>query len=249
MTPEGILDVMSTVGLVGGMSWHSTAEYYRLVNERVAGARGGHASARLVLTSLDFAEVRRLQLAEDWDAAGDLLTSAALTCVAAGAEVVAICTNLMHKVAPRVEDGLAGTGVPLLHIADAVAAEASRAGASRVGLVATRWVMEEEFYAERLARHGVSTVVPDADERIEVDRVVFEELTQGVVRASSRAAYVAAIEGMAARGAEAVVLACTEIGLLLGPDDSPLPLVDSCAAHAAALADVALDLTPSAPGR
>ncbi len=239
---------MTILGLVGGMSWHSTATYYREINERVAGVRGGHASARLVLSSLDFAQVRRCQLDDDWDAAAALLTDAARGCVAAGADVVAICTNLMHKVAPQVE---AGIDVPLLHIGDAVAAEAARLGATRVGLLATRWVMEEPFYAERLARHGVGTVVPGPAERVEVDRVVFEELTRGVVREASRAAYVAAVEQMAAQGAEAVVLACTEIGLLLGPDDSPLPVIDSATAHARALADVALAgaLTPSASGR
>lgn len=244
---------MAILGLVGGMSWHSTATYYREINERVAGVRGGHASARLVLSSLDFEEVRRCQLRDDWETAAGLLTEAARGCVAAGAEVVAICTNLMHKVAPQVEASL---DVPLLHIADAVATEADRLGATRVGLLATRWVMEEPFYAERLARHGVGTVVPGPAERVEVDRVVFEELTQGVVRAPSRAAYVAAIEGMADQGAQAVVLACTEIGLLLDPDDSPLPVIDSATAHARALAELALGhtalpgaLTPSAPGR
>lgn len=229
-------------GLVGGMSWHSTTEYYRVLNERVAAARGGHASAQVVLRSVDFADVRACQLAEDWDGAADLLAAAALDCVAGGARTVAICTNLMHKVAPQVETALAGTGARLLHIADAVAAEVTALGASRVGLLASRWVMEEPFYAERLAAHGIATVVPDAATRTEVDRVVFDELTQGVVRPESRATYVAAVEAMAADGAEAVVLACTEIGLLLRPEDSPLPLVDSCTAHAGALADVALGL-------
>lgn len=232
-------------GLVGGMSWHSTIEYYRVLNERVAASRGGHASAQVVLRSVDFAEVRSCQLAEDWDRAADLLTAAALDCTAAGARTVAICTNLMHKVAPQVEDALAPTGARLLHIADAVAAQVATLGATRVGLLASRWVMEEPFYAERLAAHGIATVVPDAATRTEVDRVVFDELTQGVVRPASRAAYVAAVEAMAADGAEAVVLACTEIGLLLRPEDSPLPLVDSCTAHADALADAALGLAPA----
>lgn len=237
---------MTTIGLVGGMSWHSTLEYYRLINQRVADVRGGHASARIVVSSLDFAEVRERQLAEDWAGAAAQLVEAARGCVAAGADVLALATNLMHKVAPEVE---AAVPVPLLHIADAVGEEAIRLGAGTVGLLATRWVMEEPFYADRLGRHGVGTLVPGPLERVEVDRVVFEELTLGLVRPESRAAYVEAVEGMARRGAKAVVLACTEIDLLLSAEDCPLPLIDSCESHAKALADVALGLRPSAAGR
>ena len=228
---------METIGLIGGMSWHSTASYYRVLNEVVAERLGGHASASVVLRSLDFAEVRRLQEAGDWAGAGDLLIRAAGQCVAGGADVVAICTNLMHKVAPAVE---AAVDVPLLHIGDAVADVATGRGWSRLGVLGTRWVMEEDFYADRLARHGITAVVPGPDDRALVDRVVFDELTRGVVRDDSRASYVAVLERLAEQGAEAVVLACTEIGLLVGPDDSPLPLVDSAEVHARALAEVAL---------
>ena len=228
---------MQTIGLIGGMSWHSTASYYRIINETVAGRLGGHASASIALRSLDFAEVRRCQVEDDWVGAGDLLARAGRECVAGGADIVAICTNLMHKVAPAVE---AAIEVPLLHIADAVADVAARQGWERLGLLGARWVMEETFYADRLARHGISAVAPEADDRTLVDRVVFEELTQGRVLDASRDAYVAVIERLAARGAQAVVLACTEIGLLVGPDDSPLPLVDSAEVHARALAEAAL---------
>ena len=231
------MEHMETIGLIGGMSWHSTASYYRILNEVVAERLGGHASASVVLRSLDFAEVRRLQEAGDWAGAGDLLIRAAGQCVAGGADVVAICTNLMHKVAPAVE---AAVDVPLLHIGDAVADVANARGWSRLGVLGTRWVMEEDFYADRLARHGITAVVPGPGDRALVDRVVFDELTRGVVRDDSRASYVAVLERLAEQGAEAVVLACTEIGLLVGPDDSPLPLVDSAEVHARALAEVAL---------
>lgn len=229
---------MRTIGLVGGMSWHSTASYYARINEAVAAALGGHASARISLQSLDFAPVRDCQLRGDWAAAGALLSEAALRCQESGADVVAICTNLMHKVAPAVEAAL---DVPLLHIADAVARVATAAGWDRVGILGARWVMEETFYAERLARHGITALAPHRDDRVLVDRVVFDELTQGRVVPASRAAYQDVIGRLADRGAQAVVLACTEIGLLVAPGDSPVPLIDSASAHATALAAYALE--------
>ncbi len=232
---------MRTLGLIGGMSWHSTATYYRLINEAVAAERGGHASARIVLQSLDFSEIRACQVAGDWAGAGRLLAEAARRCTDSGADVVAICTNLMHKVAPVVE---AAVDVPLLHIADAVAAEAERRGWERLGILGTRWVMEEPFYSDRLARHGKKAVTPDEGDRMLVDRVVFEELTQGKVLDRSRAAYLDVVSRLAERGADAVVLACTEIGLLLDPEDSPLPVIDSAEVHARELARTAL--APSA---
>jgi aspartate racemase len=229
---------MRKIGLIGGMSWHSTLEYYRLINDAVSAELGGHHSARIALESLDFDQVRALQLAEDWDAAGDLLADAGRRLCAAGADTVLICTNLMHKVAPAVE---AAIDVPLLHIGDAVAGEARAAGIDTVGLLGTDWVMRERFYGDRLARHGVRTVAPDAADRQLVDRVVFEELTQGTVCDASRIEYVRVIESLAARGAQAVVLACTEIGLLVRPGDSPIPLIDSAHAHARAAARFALE--------
>ena len=233
-----------TLGLIGGMSWHSTATYYRLLNEAVAAERGGHASARIVLQSLDFSEIRACQVAGDWARAAALLAEAGRRCVDGGADVVAICTNLMHKVAPEVE---AAIDVPLLHIADAVAAEAERNGWSRLGILGTRWVMEEPFYADRLARHGKQAVVPDAADRELVDRVVFDELTQGKVTETSRAAYLDVVRRLAEQGAEAVVLACTEIGLLIGPDDSPLPIIDSAEVHALELARAVLAVPATTP--
>ena len=228
---------MRTIGLIGGMSWHSTMTYYRVLNESVARECGGHSSARIVLQSLDFAEVRDYQVSGDWDRAGALLRDAALNCQNSRADVVAICTNLMHKVAPQVEAALT---VPLLHIADAVAAEADRNGWTQLGILGTKWTMQERFYADRLARHGKVAVVPDDADCALIDAIIFDELTQGVVTEKSRAAFVRVIEGLATRGAEAVVLACTEIGLLLQPGQSPLPMIDSAEVHAAELARLAV---------
>lgn len=229
---------MRTVGLIGGLSWHSTLEYYRIVNERVAARRGGHASARIVLESLDFAEVRDCQTSGDWDRAGRLLADAARHLEASGADVLVICANLMHKVADAVEDAVE---VPLLHIADALAARAHAQGWTRLGLVGTWWVMDEAFYADRLRANGLTVVLPNQDDKVEVDRIVFEELTQGVVRDGSRAAYVEVLRRLEADGAEAIASACTELELLVGPGDSPLPLLESLRIHAEATADYALD--------
>ncbi|HEX6151848.1 aspartate/glutamate racemase family protein [Nocardioides sp.] len=233
---------MRTLGLIGGMSWHSTATYYRIINEVVADRLGGHASAPIALQSLDFATIRQCQVDGDWAGAGVLLGRAAQACVTGGADAVAICTNLMHKVAPAVESAV---DVPLLHIGDAVAGVASSHGWTRLGILGTRWVMEESFYADRLARHGITAVVPSEPERELVDRVVFDELTQGKIVDASRAAYVDVIERLASQGAEAVVLACTEIGLLVSGPDSPLPLICSADAHARALADFSLAPEPA----
>lgn len=228
---------MQTIGLIGGLSWHSTAAYYRRLNELAAAARGGHTSAKIAMASLDFAEVRACQIAEDYEGSGRLLAQAAAAVEAGGADFVAICSNLMHKNFAAVESAVA---IPGVHIADAVAREAARSGWSTLGLIGTRGVMEEPFYADRLARHGILVVTPDSEGRTTIDRVVFEELTQGVVTEGSRAAYVVQLEALAAAGAQAVVLACTEIGLLIGPDDSPLPLINSVEAHVQLLSAMAL---------
>ena len=233
---------MQTIGLIGGMSWHSTMTYYRVLNERVAAELGGHASAQISLQSLDFERIRECQVRGDWDGAGAILAQAGLACQASGADVVAICTNLMHKVAPAVEAAL---DVPLLHIADAVAGVATDNGWTRLGILGARWVMEETFYADRLAGHGIEALAPDAGDRDLIDRVIFDELTQGVCDGASRRGYVDAITRLQERGAQAVVLACTEIGLLVSADDSPLPMIDSALAHANALADVAVVSTSS----
>lgn len=226
------------VGLIGGMSWYSTIEYYRCVNAQVQERLGGHRSARLSVESLDFEEIRAAQVAEDWSRAGDVLAAAGERLQAGGAEALAICTNLMHKVAPEVA---ARTDVPLLHIADAVADDLRDRGVSSAALLGTRWVMEEDFYAERLASRGVEVVVPGRADRELVDRVIFDELTQGVATAASRAEFARIMTELAGRGAQAAVLACTEIEHLFrdGPA-APLPLVDSMAVHAGRIADFCL---------
>jgi len=226
-----------TIGLVGGMSWHSTATYYRRINEVVAAARCGHASARISLQSLDFAEVRACQERDDYAATARLIADAGRACVAGGADVVALCTNLMHK---NYDALAAAVDVPVVHIADAVAAVCRRDGHRTVGLLGARPVMEQDFYAARLAEHGIAVVVPDAAGRDEVDRVIFEEITRGTFLDTSRAAYVEVIADLAARGADVVALACTEIGLLVPPEASPLPSVDTALAHADLLAAISL---------
>jgi aspartate racemase len=228
---------MQTIGLIGGLSWYSTAEYYRMINERVQARLGGHASARIALQSLDFAEVRGYQTAGDWAAAGKLLAEAGRRCEAGGADVVGICSNLMHR---NAEDVAAAIDVPVLHIADAIAARAAAAGWTRLGLLGARWVMEEEFYVGRLRGAGLDIRTPGATDRGLVDRIIFDELTRGRVEEPSRASYRRIIEGLAAGGAEAIVLGCTEIELLIRPEDSPVPLLDSARIHAEALVDRAL---------
>jgi aspartate racemase len=232
---------MRTIGIIGGMSWDSSATYYRVINEEVRRRLGGHHCARLVLVSLDFGEIRELQKRCDWDAAGQRLADAARSLEAAGAELVVLATNLMHKAAPAIE---AATGLPLLHIADAVGARAREIGARRLGLLGARAVMEESFYADRLARAGIEVVAPRPDDRTTVDRVIFDELTRGVVTETSRTAYAQVVDRLRLAGAEAVVLGCTEIGLLIGPDDVSLPVIDSARAHALAAVGAALDAAP-----
>jgi aspartate racemase len=228
-----------TLGLIGGLSWHSTLEYYRIINERVAERRGGHASARIVMESLDFSVVRDCQVRGHWERAGALLAEAARHCETSGADVVVICANLMHKVADDVQSAV---DIPLLHIADALSDRARSQGFSRVGLVGTWWVMDEPFYADRLRANGLTVDLPSHQDKVEIDRIVFEELTQGRVLDGSRATYVEAVRRLQEAGSQALASACTELELLVGPDDSPLPLLESLRIHAEAAADLALDV-------
>lgn len=219
------------------MSWESTAQYYALINRHVREARGGLASAPLLLHSFDFSEIAALQKAGDWDALNDRLAQAALGLEQAGADAVVIATNTMHLCAPAIE---AVITVPLIHIADPLGSALHAAGHTKVGLLATRFTMEEPFYAERLARHGVEVVVPPTERRSEIHRVIFEELCVGDIRETSRAFYQSAIADLAARGASAIALACTEIMLLIEQGHSPLPLFDTTALHAQAAVQFAL---------
>ena len=229
---------MKTIGLLGGMSWESTLPYYRHINEAVRERLGGLHSARLVLYSLDFHEIEALQRQGDWAAAGTLLADAARRLESAGADFLLLCTNTMHKVADAIE---AASALPLLHIADPTAAAIQAAGLQRVGLLGTRFTMEQPFYRQRLEdRHGIQVLVPDEPDRAEVHRVIYEELCRGVVSDASWHAYRQVITRLVARGAQAVILGCTEIGLLVRADDAEVPLFDTCVLHAQAAAERAL---------
>ncbi|MFD8694807.1 aspartate/glutamate racemase family protein [Kitasatospora purpeofusca] len=228
---------MKTIGLLGGMSWESTATYYRLLNELTRDRLGGLRSAKCVLYSVDFAEVERLQVAGEWEAAGRLLAEAARAVEAAGAELLLICTNTMHKVADQVAGAVS---VPLLHLADATAAAVLAAGVTRVGLLGTAFTMEQDFYRDRLASHGLDVLVPDPAGRALVHRVIYEELCLGVVREESRAEYRRVIAELVAEGAQGVILGCTEIELLVGPGDSAVPVFPTTRIHAEAAVTAAL---------
>lgn len=230
---------MKTLGLLGGMSWESTVPYYRQINETVKERLGGLHSARLLLYSVDFADIERLQHAGDWEQAGRVLGEAARGLRLGGAELLVICTNTMHKVAAQVE---AISGLPLLHIADPTGAAIRAAGLQRVALLGTRFTMEQDFYRQRLSeRHGLEVLVPDADERERVHRVIYDELCLGTIRDASRQAYREIIAGLVARGAQGVILGCTEIGLLIGADDVEVPVFDTAALHARAAALAAIE--------
>ena len=225
------------IGMLGGMSWESSAVYYRLANELVRERLGGLHSARLVLASLDFADVEQLQMTGRWVEAGQLLAEAARGVEAAGAELLLICTNTMHKVADEVQ---AAVSIPLLHLADATAAAVASAGLSTVGLLGTAFTMEQDFYRERLAGHGLTVLVPPAEDRAEVHRIIYDELCLGVVREDSRQAYREVIARLCAAGAEGVVLGCTEIELLVTAADSPVPVFPTTRLHVEAAVTAAL---------
>lgn len=229
---------MRTLGLIGGMSWESTIPYYRIVNERVRQRLGGLHSAKLVLHSVDFADIEALQRADGWDTAGAILADAARGLRAAGADAIVVCTNTMHLVAPQIE---AAIDVPLLHIADATAARIRAAGLSCVALLGTRFTMERDFYRKRIEACGIEVIVPEAAQRDLVHRVIYEELCLGRILDASREAYRAIIDGLVARGAQGVILGCTEIGLLVGEGDATVPLFDTTRIHAEVAADWALD--------
>lgn len=229
--------VMRKIGLLGGMSWESTALYYRLLNEDVRDRLGGFHSARLVMASVDFAPIEAMQVAGDWEGAGALLAEEARSLEAAGAECLVLCTNTMHRVADAIE---AAVGIPLLHLADVTADAVHDAGLERVALLGTRFTMEQPFYADRLRSHGLQVLVPDEADRTRVHDVIYDELVLGVVRDESRAAYVDVVRRLVDSRADGVVLGCTEIELLIGPDDVDVPVFATTALHARAAVDFAL---------
>jgi len=228
-----------TLGLLGGMSWESTALYYRSINEGVRDRLGPLRSAELVMVSLDFGRIEACQRDGRWDDAGALLADAARRLQRAGAQGLVLCTNTMHKVAHHIE---AAVPLPLLHIGDPTGRAAQAAGARTVGLLATGYTMREPFYRERLEqRFGLEVLVPDEPEREAVHRIIYDELCAGIVRDASREVYVRAIARLCGRGAQAIILGCTEITMLVRPQDSPVPTLDTTALHAQAAVEFALD--------
>lgn len=229
---------MKRIGVLGGMSWESTATYYTELNRRAAAALGGLHSADLILASVDFAEIEELQRSGDWHTAGDLLASRAAELQRAGAELLILATNTMHLVADAIVEAVS---IPLLHIADPTGVAVRADGIDTVGLLATRFTMEQPFYRERLVESfGLDVLTPAASDRDDVHRIIYDELCHGVVSRTSRERYVDVIAGLVDRGARGVILGCTEIGLLISPDDVDVPVYDTTALHAAAAIDAAL---------
>lgn len=221
---------MKTIGMLGGMSWESTASYYRALNEGVRSVLGGLHSAKICMISVDFDEIEKLQHTGDWDKTGAILSAAAKSVEAGGADFLLICTNTMHKVASQIEQKIS---IPILHIADATAARLQEDKLNCVGLLGTRFTMEQDFYKGRLMdKFGIQVIVPNEDERTVVHEVIYDELCLGEIKDESRESYLRAIEGLKQRGAEAVILGCTEIALLVQQEHTPVPLYDTTDIHA-----------------
>ena len=229
---------MKTIGLIGGMSWESSIEYYRIINETVRDKLGGLHSAKSVMVSVDFAEIEALQHQGRWADATRLMIDAARNVERGGADFVLICTNTMHKMAGDVQQAI---NIPLLHIADATAAKIKAQGLSKIGLLGTKFTMEEDFYKGRLIdRHGLEVIIPSDRQRAMVHRVIYDELCLGQVKAESKAKYVELMAGFVEAGAEGIILGCTEIGLLVDAGDSSAPLFDTAYIHAVAAVEYAL---------
>lgn len=215
---------MKTIGLIGGMSWESSLEYYRLINEEVKSRLGGLHSAKCLLYSVDFAEIERYQAQGDWQSAGELLGTVAQSLEKAGAEIIVICTNTMHKVIGHIE---AKTSLPILHIADATANQIQKSNMRTVGLLGTKYTMEQEFYKSRIASYGIGVLIPTEEERYTINQIIFEELCLGKIKESSRDYYKNVIKNLVNNGAKGIILGCTEIGLLVSQEDSEVPLFDT----------------------
>ncbi|MBC3918320.1 aspartate/glutamate racemase family protein [Undibacterium sp. CY18W] len=229
---------MKTIGLIGGMSWESTIPYYRLINETIKEKLGGLHSARIILYSVDFHEIERLQYAGDWDAAGVILAQVSRSLELAGADFLVLCTNTMHKLAASIESAVA---IPLFHIADPTAQAIRQAGFGKIGLLGTRFTMEQDFYRERLrSQHGLDVLVPALADRGIVHQIIYEELCLGKINATSREHYRRIMAGLIENGAEAIILGCTEISLLVSQEDASVPLFDTTAIHARGAAEWAL---------
>ena len=230
---------MKTIGLIGGMSWESTVEYYRLLNETVRDRLGGFHSAKCVIVSVDFDEIEAMQSENRWEDATRAMTTAARQLENAGAEIILLCTNTMHKCAPGIQKE---TNLPFLHIADATAQAIKVQGLSKVGLLGTRFTMEESFIKDRLAdSFGLTVLIPDQNEREIIHRIIYEDLVQGIIHENSRQAYVQIINQLINRGAQGIILGCTEIGLLIRQEDVSVPVFDTTRIHAVSAVDFSLE--------
>ncbi|MET1180790.1 aspartate/glutamate racemase family protein [Peribacillus simplex] len=228
---------MKTIGLIGGMSWESSLEYYRLINEEVKAKLGGLHSAKCILYSVDFEEIERYQAEGDWDSSGKLLGEAALSLEKAGAEMIVICTNTMHKVVGYIEEKVS---LPILHIADSTAKQIQKSKISTVGLLGTKYTMEQDFYKTRIESNGIKVLIPNEEDRKVINQVIYEELCLGEIQQSSRDLYKKVIKGLVDDGAEGIILGCTEIGLLVKQEDSEVPLFDTAVIHAVDTVNMAL---------
>ncbi len=230
---------MKTIGLIGGMSWESSIEYYKIINETVRAKLGGLHSAKCIMASVDFAEIEPLQHQGKWNEATEILIAAARSVEAGGADCVILCTNTMHKVADEVQKNLR---IPILHIADATAQTIKTEGFKKVGLLGTRFTMEEDFYKGRLSqKHNLKIIIPDEEEREVVHRIIYDELCMGETKTSSKTKYMDIINHLVKKGAEGIILGCTEIGLLVKKEDTRVPLFDTTRIHAIAAVEYALE--------
>ena len=230
---------MKTIGLIGGMSWESTIEYYRIINQVVQMKLGGVHSAKIVMVSLDFAEIEELQTQAKWEEATSIMVDSAKRLEKCGADMVLICTNTMHLMADEVQEGI---NIPLLHIADATAQTVIEQGLKKVGLLGTRFTMEKDFYRGRLEKkHKLKVLIPDENQRDIVHRVIYQELVKGQIKENSREKYREIIESLVKNGAEGIILGCTEIGLLVKQEDTAVPVFDTTDIHAQAAVEAALD--------
>ncbi len=229
---------MKTIGLIGGMSWESSLEYYRIINEEVKHRLGGLHSAECILYSVDFEKIERYQKEGDWESAGEVLGDVALSLEKAGADYIVICTNTMHKVVESIEEKIR---IPILHIADATAKQIQQTDIQTVGLLGTKYTMEQDFYKSRIESNGIKVIVPNTEERAEINRIIFDELVLGEINQKSRDYYKQVIQGLIEDGAEGIILGCTEIGLLVKQEDSKAPLFDTTVIHAMAAVNKALN--------
>lgn len=221
---------MKTIGMLGGMSWKSTVTYYQAVNEIVKRELGGLHSAKVLLYSVDFAEIEKCQVEGDWDKSADILSAAALNLENAGADFIVICTNTMHKVAPQIQNRI---GIPIIHIAEATADELKQQNVSKVALLGTKYTMTQDFYKDKLISAGIEVLIPDEQGIEAVNDIIYNELVLGIISESSKAKYLRIIDALSKRGAQGVILGCTEIGLLIGQKDTELPVFDTTQIHAA----------------